>query len=125
MFMCQCFLNFKVQDPAINNLRHKVRYALEENNPALISLWLSMEDIIKDGTTIGNWQFYCAQYKLLIDALSDDLLPKHWRVCCLDSIYRPLSSLHHLAIDTQKQRQLNRLYYELRVITHFFQSGLS
>ncbi|NQZ31124.1 MAG: hypothetical protein HRU06_07595 [Oceanospirillaceae bacterium] len=123
--MCQCFPAFSTQDPAINQLRHKIRYALEEDNPGLVTLWLSMEDSVKSAEISSCWHLYCAQYKLLIDTLSDDLLPKHWRVCCLDNIYRPLSSLQRIAITHDQRQHLNKLYYELRVISLFFQNGLS
>jgi hypothetical protein len=123
--MCQCFPYFKIQDPAINQIRHKIRYALDENNPGLVELWLSMEESLKGRSIASSWLLYSAQYKLLIEVLSDDLLPKHWRVCCLDNIYKPLSSLGRIAINEAQRQQLNKFYYELRVISHYFQSGLS
>ena len=123
--MCQCFPAFIIQDPAINQLRHKIRYALEEDNPALVTLWLSMEDSIKSAEASSCWQLYCAQYQLLIDTLSDDLLPTHWRVCALDNIYRPLCSLQRIATSQKQCQHLNKLYYELRVTSNFFQNGRS
>jgi len=123
--MCQCFPAFTAQDPAINQLRHKIRYALEEDNPSLVMLWLSMEESVRHMDSSANWQLYCAQFKLLIDTLSDDLLPKHWRICALDNIYKPLSSLQRIAKNPDQQQHLNKLYYELRVISNFFQKGLS
>ncbi len=123
--MCQCFPAFRAQDPAINQLRHKIRYALEEDNPSLVMLWLSMEESVRHMDPNANWQLYCAQFKLLIDTLSDDLLPKHWRICALDNIYKPLSSLQRIAKNPDQQKHLNKLYYELRVISNFFQKGLS
>lgn len=123
--MCQCFPAFTAQDPAINQLRHKIRYALEEDNPSLVMLWLSMEESVRSSDSSASWQLYCAQFKLLIDTLSDDLLPKHWRICALDNIYKPLCSLQRIANNSAQQQHLNKLYYELRVISNFFQKGLS
>jgi len=125
MFMYQCFAYFQAQDPAINQLRHKIRYAIDENNPALVALWLSMEESIKDSSVASHWQLYSAQYKLLIDVLSDDLLPKHWRMHCLDNIYIPLSSLRRIANNEMHRQQLSMFYHELRVISHYFQNSLS
>lgn len=122
--MCGCFSFFKYQDPAINSLRHKIRFGLEENNPSILGLWLSMEENVGAKNTFDQWSLYKAQYRLLIDTLSDDMLPNHWRACCLDHIYKPLIELNKLAITEHQVQQLNRLYYELRVTSNFFQSGL-
>jgi len=120
------FPNFTFQDPAINQLRKKIRYGLEEDNPGLLSLWLSMEDsALSNNNPHDNWQSYCAQFNLLIDVLSDDLIPKHWRANCLNTIYNPLCSLQRNAINPQRLQQLNKLYVELRVVSNFFQQGLS
>ncbi len=123
--MCKCFPAFRAQDPAINQLRHKIRYALDDDNPSLLPLWLAMEDSLNCCDNSANWQLYHAEYRLLLDALSDDLLPVHWRSWCLDNIYKPLMSLQRIAISEEQSQQLNRLFYELRVVSHFFQGGLS
>ncbi len=123
--MSHYFSEFSVQEPAINQLRYKIRYAKEENNPSLLSLWFSMEDSVMNDNSLECWKLYCAQFKLLIDTLSDDLLPQHWRMNCLNNIYKPLCSLQRIAISSDQLKHLNQLYYELRVVSNFFQNGLS
>ncbi|EPJ45962.1 MAG: hypothetical protein OFPII_23020 [Osedax symbiont Rs1] len=123
--MCKCFPAFRAQDPAINQLRHKIRYALDDDNPGLLPLWLAMEESLDCCCNSANWQLYHAEYRLLLDALSDDLLPGHWRSWCLDNISKPLMSLQRIAISREQSQQLNKLFYELRVVSHFFQGGLT
>ncbi|EPJ48724.1 MAG: hypothetical protein OFPI_28240 [Osedax symbiont Rs2] len=70
--MCQCFPSFHIQDPAINSLRRKIRQGLEADNPSLIALWLSMEEVQLDYRQELRWSLYIAQFKLLLDTFADD-----------------------------------------------------
>ncbi|WP_076411855.1 hypothetical protein [Shewanella sp. UCD-KL12] len=123
--MSRCFPQFDSQDPAINMLRHKVRYAEESDNPGLIPIWLSMEEAGMGGSKEEAWLLYMAEYRLLLDTLSDDMLEGHWRIWCLDNIYKPLSALTRLVDTDVQQQQLNHLFYELRVTSQFFKAGLT
>ncbi|MCJ8298400.1 MAG: hypothetical protein MJK13_05600 [Pseudomonadales bacterium] len=108
-FIGQCFPSFHIQDPAINSLRRKIRQGLEADNPSLIALWLSMEEVEFNDQHELRWPLYLAQYKLLLDTFADDLIVKHWRITCLNNICKPLSHLQH----------------ELRVTSLYFQYALS
>ena len=123
--MCQCFPSFHIQDPAINSLRGKIRQGLEADNPSLIALWLSMEEVELDYQHELRWPLYLAQYKLLLDTFADDLIVKHWRITCLDNICIPLSNLQRLVVSRQQTEQLRKLQHELRVTSHYFQYALS
>ncbi len=77
------------------------------------------------GSKEEAWLLYMAEYRLLLDTLSDDMLEGHWRIWCLDNIYKPLSALTRLVDTDVQQQQLNHLFYELRVTSQFFKAGLT
>ena len=114
-----------MQEPAINNMRHKIRYAQEADNPKLIALWLAMEYSLSPATKSSHWLLYVTEFHLLLDTLADDLLPNHWRRLCLDNINRPLAALRGMAYSNLNKQQLNQLFYELRTTSHFFQTGIA
>ena len=71
------------------------------------------------------WSLHVAEYRLLLDTLADDMLEGHWRLWCLDNIYKPLCALSRL-VDTDIQKlELEKLFYELRVTSQFFKAGLA
>lgn len=109
----------------IDNVRSKIRYAYEPDNPGLINLWLKMEEENAPLCPLARWQLYVNESRLLLDVLADDLLPGHWRCLCLDYINRPLTALRRIAVTDDNRRQLNQLTYELRVTSHFFQAGIT
>ncbi|WLQ13044.1 hypothetical protein O5O45_25270 [Hahella aquimaris] len=116
---------FDTQEPAIRELRRKIRYATEADNPQLLSLWLSMEETLAPACATSRWRLYAAEFRLLLDTLADDLIPNHWRTLCMDQIYRPLAALSRIADGEPRRRQLNELLYELRTTSHFFQASLT
>ncbi|MEI6860299.1 MAG: hypothetical protein V5788_11155 [Shewanella sp.] len=75
--MCQCFPQFNSQDPAINVLRHKIRQGKESNNPSLVLIWFSMEQALMGACKHAAWSLHVAEYRLLLDTLSDDMLEGH------------------------------------------------
>ena len=123
--MCQCFPSFHIQDPAINGLRRKIRQGLEADNPSLIALWLSMEEVHLDYRHELRWSLYIAQFTLLLDTFADDLIVKHWRFTCLDNICKPLANLQRLVVNYQQKEQFRKLQHELRVTSHYFQYALN
>lgn len=118
--MYQNYPAFQAQDPAISNLRRKVRDGLEADNPSLIPMWLTMEEVEFAKRQELRWPLYLAQFKLLLEAFADDLVAMHWRAICLDNIYRPLSGLQRLAFHPHQHDQIRVLQNELRVTSHFF-----
>ncbi|MGB1239151.1 MAG: hypothetical protein ACPG4U_13120 [Pseudomonadales bacterium] len=107
-------------DPAINNLRQKIRHGSEADNPSLIAMWLSMEELEFARHRGLRWALYCAQFRLLLDAFADDLVASHWRALCLDNIYRPLCSLQRQAFCEGRKAHIMRLQYELRITSQYF-----
>ncbi|MCL2913898.1 hypothetical protein L2725_08835 [Shewanella corallii] len=118
------FSQFQHQDPAINALREKVRYATEEDNPGLVLLWLSAEETSLNNDMEAARVLFQAQYQLLLDTLADDLNPPHWRLWCLDNIYRPLQGLSRLASTARQQAHLRNLLVELRLTTQYCRTAL-
>jgi hypothetical protein len=114
------FIDFAAQTPAINLLREKVRYASEENNPQILTLWFMAEQALMSEEPNQYRHLYHAQFYFLLEVISDTLLPKHWRELCLDNIYRPLVELNRLSNCPSSKKQLRHLWLELNITTSYF-----
>lgn len=106
-------------------LRDKIRWGKEPDNPALIPLWLAQED---DGqeTAPLPWRRQCYenQFILLLETLVDELVAPHWRCLCLDNIYRPLQSLKKISDCPQSDNQIQRLVHELAQQSRYVRHSL-
>jgi hypothetical protein len=116
---------FTIQTTAINGIRHKVRYAEDENNPQLLSFWLMAEQALFASSDINidddeKWQMYQGQFRLLLDVICDNLIPEHWRQLCLDNIYRPLTELNRISHCDISKKRLRHLWLELNITSQYF-----
>ena len=119
------FIYFEIQTAAINSIRQKVRYAEDEDNPQLLSLWLMAEQTLFTESDFNadygaRWQLYHGQFRLLLDAICDNLLPEHWRQLCLDNIYRPLTDLSRISQCEKSKDNLRSLWLELNITSQYF-----
>ncbi len=119
------FSYFAVQTPAINNLRSKLRYAEDANNPQLMPLWLMSEETLIADDHSARWHLYCAEFYLLLDTITDNLLPMHWRQLCSDNIYRPLTDLSRISFCEDNKKQLRQFWLELNITSHYFQENMN
>ena len=119
------FHYFSIQTPAINNLRQNLRYAEDHTNPQLMTLWLMSEQALIDDNHSSRWALYQAEFHLLLDTISDNLLPLHWRQLCLDNIYKPLTDLSRISACENTKKQLRYLWLELNVTSNYFQESLN
>lgn len=110
-----------------SDLKNKIRYALEPDNPNILYQYLSALPVdfyrYNDKSLAHERNHYIEQFHLLLETFSDDCLPSHWRCLCLDCINKPLFSLANLASCEQSLQQVKALHYELRVISHYFETG--
>lgn len=109
-------------------LRRKIRYAEEADNPLLFSHFLSIDfntpiDNHSDGehkqcivTKAKQRACLLAQFELLLVTLSDQSIPMHWRLQCLDHINKPLFTLQRLVDDEDSAEQVKGLFIELKMI---------
>lgn len=115
-------------------LRHKVRWAVEPDNPQLITHWLARERCCNLRSisqapcgccsTARQRRRYHFQFQLLLGTVLDDLLPAHWRCSCLDHIYKPLCGLKQLCDNPAREAHVRRLYQELAISSRYVQAGL-
>lgn len=63
---------------------------------------------------------YQGQFRLLLDAICDNLLPAHWRQLCLDNIYRPLTDLNRISQCEASKERLRHLWLELNITSQYF-----
>jgi len=103
-----------------DQLYREIRFAKKPDNPDLIKEFL-MSSLSKDEDSIqARRRKYLHQFYLLIETMSDDLVPAHWRRSCLDNIYRPLQGYRRLALCPTSQRILEQMYYELNETIRYF-----
>ena len=109
--------------PFQSALERKIRNGSEPDNPLIIKVWLDSNTIYCEDTKALRLQ-YTKQFYLLLETVLDELLPRHWRVTCLDNIYIPLSSLKRLVNDEHSQTHLSDLYRELAITTRYVEASL-
>lgn len=108
--MCHCY---------IEHLTKVVRWGASPNHPCLLEEWLEITAPDKDLVLSDVRNQLLMQYQTLLDALSDEWVPLHWRQLCMNNIYRPLLALEQLADCQISQGHVRSLYYELRVISEY------
>lgn len=107
-----------IQLPSPHQLLHKIRFAREPDNPALIQYWLQTEYTGTETRACTDWDRLRLQYHLLLDTINDVNLPVRWRCACLDAIYTPLQRMENLARDSALKREVRRLYFEVTMCRH-------
>lgn len=109
----------------LQHVQKQIRFAKEPDNPSLISHYLDI-DTCRQKSVESLKQHYERQFRLLLDTVADELIPSHWRCCCLDNINKPLGQLARLFANNQDgQAYLCKLKYELNMTCHYVLSGLS
>ena len=126
MFLLVQFNKSRYINMMLSNLKEKIRYGKEPDNPMLISLWLTEEERCRD---IKNTQqdlscHYQAQFYLLLEAVADELNPAHWRRVCLDNIYKPICSLQRTAQTEVSRQKVQKLLQELAVTCEYVKHSL-
>ncbi len=118
---------------ALDELRHKIRWAQEPDNPNLITLWLAGERCCEsvaqhapcpNCSNAQQRRCYEQQFHLLLETILDELLPAHWRCSCLDLIYQPLQRLKALSNTKASNARLLGLYHELAITSHYVRASL-
>lgn len=104
-------------------LKQKVRYGSEPDNSSLISFWLDL-DTPASSAKGPQQAHYESQFRLLLNAIMDELVPKHWRLQCLDHIYRPLMSFKRVAKCPNSKLKLNKLFQELTISCNYTKESL-
>lgn len=103
----------------IKLLRNKIRYAIEPDQPQILSLWLAMEhEAVGDDTSL-HWDMYKSQFELLLESASDELNNLNWRYWCLDNINRPLMNLQRLIQNEQDHKEFRALCETLRITSQY------
>lgn len=113
-------------DPGVVLIRDKIRFGKNPNNPELISLWLIQENFIQEGVgCLSLRRQHCEdQFRLLLEAVVDEMLPKHWRHHCLNHIYQPLASLKKISNSEKSEERLRQLLSELSTSCRYVAASL-
>lgn len=112
-----------MSDLTLDLLKQKIRYGSEPDNASLISFWLDL-DLPTSSAIDSREAHYESQFRLLLNAIMDELVPNHWRLQCLDHIYRPLMSFNRVAKCTGSKQKLNALFRELTISCNYTEASL-
>ncbi len=105
----------------IKQLKNKIRHGLQPDNPALLSIWLNFEEsTCKSFNQKKQFKAYIAMVKFLMECYADTMNPPHWRATCLDHMARPLSCLQRICYGPVQHTELQALYMEINVLSHYF-----
>lgn len=113
----------RADSPRLRQLRSWIREAAYPDDPQLICEWLSQTPCSQSPLD-QQWQHFEDQFNLLMDTISDELLPSHWRCSCLDQIHQPLRSLSRLSSEPHAKDRVRLLLWELSVTTQFVRASL-
>ena len=109
----------------VHFIQRQVRFAKDPDSPWLITHFLDIDTCHKHSFKDLK-HHYERQFRLLLETVADELLPGHWRCCCLDNIHKPLSKLAGLFKDRpDEQAYLGKLRYELNMTCHYVLPGLT
>ena len=108
---------------SIELLKQKIRYGSEPENSGLIEFWLELDTPPASANTDPR-EHYESQFRLLLDTVMDELVPKHWRLQCLDNIYKPLLSFKRNSHGPDSQQILNNLFRELTLSCNYTEDSL-
>ncbi|KZX79385.1 hypothetical protein A3715_08400 [Oleiphilus sp. HI0009] len=115
-------------------LRKQVRYGLSPDSPALINEWLAIDRCCYQGFYHGVCSTCCIkeqqsylelQFRCLLEAVLDELVPLQWRCTCLDHIYKPLFNLKKICNDDDSKQRLQTMFSELALMSSYFNASLT
>lgn len=100
-----------------------VRYGSQPENPRVLGRYLDACDARARRAPLRTARaIYDEAFDLLLDAVSDDCNPRHWRALCLDHLYRPLKGLAALANSESQRQMLRERETSMRLLSHYFLS---
>ncbi|MCV6610377.1 MAG: hypothetical protein OIF55_06375 [Amphritea sp.] len=106
----------------LGTLENSVRHATDPDQPGNISRYLTkMEACAEQAQTLSDQRsIYLRAYKTLLETVCDSLIDRHWRVNCLNQIYRPIFAMKRLASTPTDKAQIRTLRAELARLSHYF-----
>ena len=101
-----------------------IRWGKAPDNPEILYGYLSRcEKFAENAKQPEAVRLLERVIELLTDVICDTCVPRQWRCLCLDNLYRPLESLHRMAVSQEDRRRLNKKIYEINALTRFFLTG--
>jgi hypothetical protein len=119
---------------SISQVRDFIRYGTYPDSPTLIDDWLAQDRcclMSRRSSQCSGCSYqvqreaYEQQFRLLLEAIMDELNPRHWRCTCLNNIFKPLFSLQNLAYTAASKAHVKQLYYELSTTVQYTAASLN
>ena len=110
----------------LDQLEQQVRFGQSPDEPSLLQRYLQLNETatlqpLGQPSLSRQRQRSLRSFHILLEAICDSCVCRHWRSLCLDNINKPLRNLQRLAQSPQEQQQVRRLYGELATLSHYFQ----
>ena len=105
--------------PNLQSLQHKVRYALEPDNPHLLHNFAILQITFARQSEDLRTPCLEALFRVLLDTAADEILPAHWRSQCFDSLHKPLSELWNSTGCDEHRCRVIRLCQEMTLIGQY------
>ncbi len=126
--------NTEYNNLSIKKITSVIRRGEQPNKPELIDLWLELDNccslfnhqiqFCECCSLERQRQHYEQQFRLLLETVVDEIVASHWRCICLDNVYRPLANIKRLVKNEQSKQELQALFYELSVTSHYVKGSL-
>ncbi len=104
-----------------NALEHAVRCGLEPERLELLYAYLRVcDEVAAEYPLATQLLVYQSACDVLLDAICDDIVPRHWRIACLDNLAKPLLALRCLARNKNSRRRVEGYFRAARTLSHYF-----
>uniref|UniRef100_UPI0035149331 hypothetical protein n=1 Tax=Pontibacterium sp. TaxID=2036026 RepID=UPI0035149331 len=105
-----------------NTLERMIRNGHQPDNPCLLDRYLALGEARASAyrPAAARHAVHMRTYTTLLETICDSCIATHWRVLCLDQIYKPLIAMERLASTQTDKKQIRKLHNDLSVLSHYF-----
>lgn len=105
-----------------NALEYAIRNGHQPDNPCLLDRYLTLGEARAGAYQPATEQraVHMRAFNTLLETICDSCIATHWRVLCLDQIYKPLIAMERLASTQTDRAQVRKLHNDLSVLSHYF-----
>jgi len=105
-----------------NTLECMIRNGHQPDNPCLLDRYLALGEARAATNLPATEQraVHMRTFNTLLETICDSCIATHWRVLCLDQIYKPLIAMERLASTQTDRTRVRTLHNDLSVLSHYF-----
>jgi len=101
-------------------IAEQIRHGKQPNRCDLIDKYLELTNALCKKQPLSQQQLiHTKVFKLLLNTMSDSLVVEHWRLLCLNNLYKPLFALKRLAQSKADKAHVDMLLQEYARMSHY------